>query len=442
MTDLNTLTVNDFNPRPAVPVSKPVPPKTAQEAFGKNSQNVTHQHNRLMAALATTESHDYDIWVKFGHALKHEAEKTGQDELFFGLWAWWSKRSHKFQDCDLDAKWVSFKPDGRITVGSILHREPKEGIKFQSLDEFLQTNHEVEYLVEGILAKGQPCIVGAPPKSFKTTLTLYLSLCLAAGAEFLGHKCKKSSVAFVSGESGLAAIQKAIRRQLASMDLKPERFFVTDKLPRFDQPLDAWEEALSELDVDVLVVDPLYLTMDGSNAGNLFEMGHQLKNVADLASRLGITLILIHHFNKAASRDNRPPQLSDLTQAGFSEFTRQWLLLSHREGYEPGAAKLYLNVGGSAGHSDLLHLDIKEDPWCVEANSQAQIVRQKEEEDFKSVVDIICSKIHEPMTKTAMRKACDFTRTQWDKFFPRLLKDEILVVTAKKSKGHPKYAVR
>lgn len=430
----NTLDVGDWTP--------PTPPSSKIPERQSNATKLKLDIPRLIRALEATDSDDYTKWTNYGLALKYEGIKTGHENFFFGLWEWWSKQSSKSEGCDLEGTWQSFDPKGDITIGSILYREPKEGIDFQSLDDFMESDHEVTYLAKGVLVEGQPCIVGAPPKSFKTTLLLYLALCLAAGAEFLGRECKKCSVAFVSGESGLAAIQKAIRRQTASMELKPDRFFLTDTLPRFDQPLDDWEVALRKLDVDVLIVDPLYLCMDGSDAGNLFKMGHQLKNVADLAKQLGITLLLIHHFNKSASRENRPPQLSDLTQAGFSEFTRQWLLLSHRESYEPGHAKLYLNVGGSAGHSDLLHLDIQEDPWSVKAVSQAQLKREQDEQDFNDAVDIIRATVKEPMSKSAIKSVCKFTKTKWSKLFPRLIKDVILIETDTKSKGHPTYVAR
>jgi alkylated DNA nucleotide flippase Atl1 len=55
-------------------------------------------------------------------------------------------------------------------------------------------------------------------------------------------------------------------------------------------------------------------------------------------------------------------QLADLTGAGFGPVVRQWALISYLEPYDPitGRCKIWLNVGGSAGHGGLHVVDIDE----------------------------------------------------------------------------------
>ena len=59
-----------------------------------------------------------------------------------------------------------------------------------------------------------------------------------------------------------------------------------------------------------------------------------------------------------------PADLDDLTGSGYSEFFRQWLLLSRREEYIQGSGshRMWMHIGGSAGHSSLTALDIEEGP--------------------------------------------------------------------------------
>jgi hypothetical protein len=57
-----------------------------------------------------------------------------------------------------------------------------------------------------------------------------------------------------------------------------------------------------------------------------------------------------------------PMQLSDLSGAGFGAVVRQWALVNYLEPYDPstGRCKVWLNVGGSAGHRGLHVVSIDE----------------------------------------------------------------------------------
>ena len=230
-------------------------------------------------------------------------------------------------------------------------------------------DYRTEFLVEGTMTAGQPMIMAGPKKALKTNILLDLGISLATGGLFLGRlKVNRAArVGIMSGESGMATIQETCRRICKSKGLELrniEGLIFSDDLPRLDDVrfLVALEEFITQNEIEVLILDPAYLMMPGGDAGNLFIQGEMLRSLSKLCERLGVTMILCHHTKKGVVDPFSPPELEDIAWAGFQEFARQWLLIGRREKYEPGTGKhaLWLNIGGSAGHSALWGVNINE----------------------------------------------------------------------------------
>lgn len=386
---------------------------------------------RLMNALQRIESHDYQTWINVGLALK------GTNPDLFSVFEWWSKRSEKSQGCDLREKWNSLNPNGSVTLGTIYHlAKIDDQPKFQTynLGSLLKDDFHVDYLIEGLLAARQPCLCVGPQKSMKTTMLLCMALSLSMGKHFLGRSCIRSRVLFMSGESGMATLQETVQRMLKTLgEQDADNFHLCPNLPRFDQPLDDLERLLSELKTEVLFIDPAYLCMAGGDAGNMFQMGQQLKHIADLCNKYGITLILAHHSTKSAGKENKPLELSDMAWAGFGEFARQWLMLSRRKNYVDGTGehKLFLRAGGSAGHSSLLHLDISEGVypnrhWNIEHRTSAEQAETKRGLQYSQDVEKVKEKLTESMSKTRLRDVTGIRSGRWIETFDRMLSEGVI----------------
>jgi len=133
-----------------------------------------------------------------------------------------------------------------------------------------------------------------------------------------------------------------------------DRLFVTDQIPRLEDPEHpaAIKEFIAKYSLEVLCIDPAYLAMSGTDAGNLFGQGEVLRGISEVCAAQGVTVILVHYTKKNTADQFALPQLEDIAWAGFQEFARQWLLLGRREHYMPGTGehRLWLTTGGSAGH--------------------------------------------------------------------------------------------
>ena len=240
---------------------------------------------------------------------------------------------------------------------------------------FFSTTYALVWLVCRILVRLQPCVIGGPKKTLKTTLLIDLAVSLATATRFLGEFAveRPMRVGFFSGESGPATIKDAALRVCQSKGIDPAdlgNIYWGFQLPQLnhDEHLAELERVIREHKLEVVILDPLYLCLLSGSAGrrldasNLFDMGPLLARVTETCLRAGATPLLVHHFRKNRESPHDTPELEDLAFAGIQEFARQWILLGRREKFEPGSGvhKLWLTVGGSAGHSGDWALDIDE----------------------------------------------------------------------------------
>lgn len=231
-----------------------------------------------------------------------------------------------------------------------------------------------EWLIRHILTLGQPTIIGGPRKALKTTTCVDLAISIATATRFLGEfdVPRPRRVLFLSGESGDATIQETARRVCKARDLDFDdlegRIFWGFKLPQLSDQGDMDELAsyIRDHEIEVVIVDPLYLCLLSGNSkldpANLFDVGPLLARITATCLEAGATPLLVHHLRKNRDNPDSPPELEDLAFAGVQEFARQWILIGRREAYEPGTGdhKLWLNVGGSAGHSGSWALNVAE----------------------------------------------------------------------------------
>ncbi|MBP89018.1 MAG: hypothetical protein CMJ64_20275 [Planctomycetaceae bacterium] len=124
-------------------------------------------------------------------------------------------------------------------------------------------------------------------------------------------------------------------------------------------------------------------------ASQVFDMGPLLLRLSEFGQQTETTVILCHHFRKNGER-YAMPELEELSQAGFAEWARQWLLISRHSKYEEdGKHPLWIAAGGSDGHSGGYGVDIDEGVlqsdftgryWDVTVR-HAHEVRKEEEKD-------------------------------------------------------------
>lgn len=246
-----------------------------------------------------------------------------------------------------------------------------DGDRGMSSAELEKADFSVDYLIDDVLAAGQPMVIGGRSKSLKTGVGIELALSLGTGTKFLDRfPTQQARVAMWSGESGGAVIKETALRIAEHKEVKFReatcRWYFHVPLLSDAQHLARLRATILKHHLQVVIVDPLYLALHTSKtagqAGNVFMAGSLLGEVTKIGQETNCTIVLLHHFAKTRpSNPADPATLEELSQAGMAEWARQWILLERREPYAfDGHHAMWMRTGGSAGHAGLWALDINE----------------------------------------------------------------------------------
>jgi hypothetical protein len=263
--------------------------------------------------------------------------------------------------------WEGAEPEVR-------RQEPAKPLfTFISSAEFASRAYPRTWLIDHVLVEGQPAVIGGGFKTLKTTLTVEAALSIGAASPFLGQfrVPRRRRVVVLSGESGEPTLQEtALRISLAKgIELPSVDVFWGFKLPQLANATHVRElrTALEDCGAEVVLLDPLYLSLLAGvggelSAANFYQIGPLLMDIGQTCLEVNCTPALVHHFKTTRANPYDEPQLEDLAFSGIKEYARQWLLLGRREKYVPrsGEHKLWLSIGGSAGHSALWAVDVNE----------------------------------------------------------------------------------
>ncbi len=244
-----------------------------------------------------------------------------------------------------------------------------------TMDEIFNSKMTREpYLIEGILVMGQPCVMAGPEKTLKTSLMLDLAVSLASDSPFLDRYevIRPSNVLVMSGESGVYTLCKNLRTISAErcgglpQERWPKKIGLSNKVPLFAdrKHLTVLAEEMERTEAEVLCIDTAAKAMPGDTMANPVVNYELCAAVGELCADVGATFILLHHTAQRL-QPGTVPQLSDIMYSGFKEYFRQWLMVNRRRPYTPPEQgrrvhELWINAGGSAGHSTVFGLTVDE----------------------------------------------------------------------------------
>jgi RecA-family ATPase len=165
-----------------------------------------------------------------------------------------------------------------------------------SLDEFLSLeSEEIEFLVPGMLPRGETVLLAAMPKTGKTLLATDAAFAIATGeCDFLGEKVKQGRVLLIStDESPQSTRAKLLKRGFRRGDQL--QIMTTWSIGQ----LNDLEAKLEDFRPDLVVIDSLRrITAGREISENSAEFGDAIYQLKELTGKYGAACILIHHTNK------------------------------------------------------------------------------------------------------------------------------------------------
>ncbi len=202
-------------------------------------------------------------------------------------------------------------------------------------DEFVKMDiPEPEILVfPALVMREGVTLWSGPSKVGKSILVLNLSHSLITGEPFLQvHPVKKASVLYLQTEMGAAAVKSRIK----NLALISERFWIrnvepgelklnTSRKGDFGRRQDtghrdhivALVQELREKAIDVLIVDPIYELLDGSEVDE-FAMKSLFASLKAIARYTPCAVVAVHHTKKRRENDWQGPELA----SGHNVLTR------------------------------------------------------------------------------------------------------------------------
>jgi hypothetical protein len=187
-------------------------------------------------------------------------------------------------------------------------------VRFRDLD---LPGPEHDYLIKGILTRGERSLLVGPSGAGKSFVATDLSWCVATGSEFLGRRVRRGLVVYQAGEGarGLKKRLRAIRKEKAVdpnqnvpfvLLTSPVDLYASDAdTQALIKEIDQWSSlyrAEENVPLELVVIDTLSAATPGANENASEDMSKILTRCALIAKHCNCHVMLVHHLNAAGSK--------------------------------------------------------------------------------------------------------------------------------------------
>lgn len=166
---------------------------------------------------------------------------------------------------------------------------------------------EPRWAIPGILPEGLNLLAGKPKKG-KSIFALNIALSIALGGQALGKiPVEQGAVMYLALEDTERRLQGRLK-QMTNYDYRaPDALYLFTKWPRMDDGgLELLEAKISSIsNLRLVIIDTLqkFRKPTKGNANIYAEDYETVTKIKDVADRMGVCILLIHHLRKAEASD-------------------------------------------------------------------------------------------------------------------------------------------
>jgi len=248
-------------------------------------------------------------------------------------------------------KRLSKAPKGivRIEDTELRGKKPHKGkVNIKRVDEIEPFDPRDFWLIEDLWENNSVGVIGAPSKSFKSTLTLNLACAVATGKPFDGREVKQGAVLIIQGENNLSMEQHKIYSITGETELPI--YFVDDNITM--DHIYKLKDSILELGVKLLIIDPMYLLFGSGDINRHQDIVLRLEMLSNLSKKTNCSIMLVHHSRKLER--GAKIQTSDMYGSAFIEGWYESMILLQRQSNNSSRMVTYFRNHKSGDVYDLV----------------------------------------------------------------------------------------
>lgn len=237
----------------------------------------------------------------------------------------------------------------RLEDTELRGKKPQKGeIKIKRVDEIKPFDPTDFWLIEDLWENNSVGVIGAPSKSFKSTLTLNLACAVATGKPFDGREVKQGAVLIIQGENNLSMEQHKIYSITGETELPI--YFVDDNITM--DHIYKLKDSIIKLGIKLLIIDPMYLLFGSGDINKHQDIVLRLEMLSDLSKNTNCSIMLVHHSRKLER--GAKIQTSDMYGSAFIEGWYESMILLQRQSNNSSRMVTYFRNHKSGDVYDLV----------------------------------------------------------------------------------------